>query len=575
MKVTIAKTAGFCMGVRRAVEMAFDSANTTSENICTYGPLIHNPQVLSLLEERGIFVIDEIPESGSGTVIIRAHGIPPQERQALKDAGFEVIDATCPRVIRVQSIISKHTRQGYASIIIGDREHPEVRGLLGYAGQNGHVVDTLDALGQLPAFEKAIVVAQTTQNTVFFDQARQWIQQHHPDYKIYNTICDSTEKRQAEVKTLSAAVDAVIVVGGYNSGNTQRLAEIAGETGKPALHVEKAEDIDVRVLAAAGRIGITAGASTPNWIIKQVYQDLETRLMQRGGRLRRWGFGVMRNLMMSNLYLAVGAGCLAFAGTWLQEVPVRLPYILMAILYVLSMHTVNNMLERHSDRYNDPFRADFYQKNGYGLSMLSAVACGGVMVTAWRLGPLFLVLLFCMSLLGVLYNLDVVTKDGRRIRPRLKDVPGSRTVLTALAWGIVAAFVPALSAKGHITLASALVFLWVSALVFVRTAYFDIIDMQGSRIAGRETIPILLGEKRTLSLLKAILVAMILLLPAAALLGILPASGILLAFCPASMLLFINGYERGVIFSAMRQGFAMESHFVLAGVIASLASRIW
>jgi len=575
MKVTIAKTAGFCMGVRRAVEMAFDAANTSSAPICTYGPLIHNPQVLASLEERGICAIDEIPCSGAGIVIIRAHGIPPGERNALKDVGFQVIDATCPRVIRVQSIISRHARRGFASIIVGDREHPEVTGLLGYAGENGYVADSLDALERLPVFENAIIVAQTTQNTEFFERVHHWARERHPHYLVFNTICDSTEKRQAEVKALAAAVDAVIVVGGYNSGNTRRLAEIAAGSGKSAFHVETADEIDVGKLAAVRHVGITAGASTPNWIIKQVYQDLESRLMQRNSLLRRCGFAWMRNLMMSNLYLALGAACLAFAGTWLQGLSVKPEYMLIAALYILSMHTVNNMLERHSDRYNDPLRANFYQKNRVFLWLLAAIAGTGALVTALGLGLLFLVLLTCMSVLGILYNLDMVTRNGGRIRPRLKDIPGSKTILTAMAWGIVTALFQPLHALDYIPAAGVLVFVWASALVFVRTAYFDIADMQGSRIMGRETIPILLGEKRTLQLLKGILIAMILVLPSAAMAGIIPSAGILMAICPAAMFLFFHRYEQGMLFSAMRQGFLMETHFILAGLLALLGMQLF
>src|SRR6056297_1318182 len=192
MKITIARTSGFCMGVRRAVEMALDASNKNQAPIYTYGPLIHNPQVLSILAEKGITVLEKIPESGEGIVIIRAHGVPPRERQALIDAGFQVIDATCPRVIKVQSIIVKHARDGYASIIIGDREHPEVKGLLGYAGEAGYTADSIDALDGLPDFEKAIVVAQTTQDIAFFDRVRDWARRKHPHYKIFSTICDST-----------------------------------------------------------------------------------------------------------------------------------------------------------------------------------------------------------------------------------------------------------------------------------------------------------------------------------------------------------------------------------------------
>jgi len=140
------------MGVRRAVELALDASNRTDDPICTYGPLIHNPQVLNILEEKGISVIRQIPETGFGTVLIRAHGVPPEDREKLSNAGFNVIDATCPKVIKVQSIIAKHSRQGYAVIIVGDRAHPEVIGLLGYAGENGYVAENMDVLKALPKF---------------------------------------------------------------------------------------------------------------------------------------------------------------------------------------------------------------------------------------------------------------------------------------------------------------------------------------------------------------------------------------------------------------------------------------
>ncbi|MDA8403118.1 MAG: 4-hydroxy-3-methylbut-2-enyl diphosphate reductase, partial [Desulfobacteraceae bacterium] len=211
MKITIAKTAGFCMGVRRAVELALDASNRTIDPIYTYGPLIHNPQVLDILEEKGISVLSRIPEKGSGTVLIRAHGVPPGDQDALKKAGFTLLDATCPKVIKVQAIIAKHARQGEAVIIVGDRTHPEVIGLLGYAGDRGHVAETLSDLESLPAFDHAIIVAQTTQNNDFFAAVMDWAKTAHPHYRVFNTICDSTESRQQDVKNLASRVDAEVV----------------------------------------------------------------------------------------------------------------------------------------------------------------------------------------------------------------------------------------------------------------------------------------------------------------------------------------------------------------------------
>lgn len=557
------------MGVRRAVDLAFDAANQHAGPIYTYGPLIHNPQVLAILEQRHISVLDAIPEAGNGTAIIRAHGVPPEEKKALKRAGFNVIDATCPRVIRVQSIIAKHAGKGYAVIIVGDREHPEVRGLLGYAGNHGHVIDSIEELRALPSFEKAIIVAQTTQNTAFFQEVCSWASRTHPGYLVFNTICDSTEKRQNEVQALAREVDAVVVVGGYNSGNTRRLAEIAGRCGKKALHVETADELSVPELTGCRSIGITAGASTPNWIIRQVVQSLDRRLTGKNSTVRRFAHMLVRSLMLSNLYLALGASGLAAAGTWMQDVSLKPHYLGIAGLYTLSMHTLHHMLDRMADRYNDPDRARFYQENRYALTALAIAAGLGGLGIAWMLGRIIFVLLLCMYLLGIVYNLEIEGKgQGLERISVFKRIPGSKTVLVTLAWGMAAALVPALDAVGYFSAASVMAFVWIAALVFVRTAFFDISDMQGSRIVGRETIPILLGERRTMNLLKIILAVLVLFLPAGAGAGVVPFSASLLSLCPAAMLGFLLIHERTGRFMGVMQGFVMESHFVLAGLLA-------
>lgn len=274
MKLIVARTAGFCMGVRRAVEMTLEAVDSCEKPICTFGPLIHNPQVLNLLSQKGISVIETVPPRGHGTVLLRAHGVPPRVKAALVTAGFRVVDATCPRVIKVQTIIRRHAADGYGTIIIGDRNHPEVVGLLGYAGARGCVVGSVKELAALPRFTKAIVVAQTTQNTAFYREVKDWVRRNCPHYQVFDTICDSTEKRQTEVKQLADAVDAVVVVGGHNSGNTNRLAEIARKAGKPTQQVETEAELDCQVLAAARSVAVCAGASTPDWMIRRVIQVL-------------------------------------------------------------------------------------------------------------------------------------------------------------------------------------------------------------------------------------------------------------------------------------------------------------
>jgi (E)-4-hydroxy-3-methyl-but-2-enyl pyrophosphate reductase len=574
MKITIAKTSGFCMGVRRAVEMVLDSPGKHRKPIFTFGPLIHNPQVLDLLAEKGISIIREVPEKGEGTVIIRAHGVPPGIKKDLAKAGFSVVDGTCPRVIRVQTIISKHSRKGYATIIVGDRDHPEVIGLLGYAGHSGCVVGAYEELKTLPTFEKAIIVAQTTQNTEFFDSVRKWAEIHHPHYLVFNTICDSTSKRQAEVHTMAQNVDAVVVVGGKESGNTQRLAEIADSCGKPTYHVETEAELDKNALARARRIGITAGASTPNWVINRVFRTIEKIPHSARGGWRQWLlFEFQRSLLLTNIYVALGAGCLTYACTRLIGIHELSPHVLISVLYVFSMHLLNNLIGRKADWYNDPGRALFYTRHKTLLGILAVVAGGTGILVASTMGTTPLLVLLMMSLMGLSYSIRWIPKSlfSGRYR-RIKDIPGAKTVLISLAWGVVTVLFPALATKHGIYLTDAVVFGWSVGIVFARTAFFDILDMQGDRIVGKETIPLLLGEGKTRQWLKSLLIGLTAVFWIASALEITPTLAVGLTFCPIFLLMILFAHEKGDLLPGIRLEFLIESHLIAAGIITFLWS---
>jgi (E)-4-hydroxy-3-methyl-but-2-enyl pyrophosphate reductase len=568
MKICIAKTAGFCMGVRRAVDVALDAANKDRGPIYTYGPLIHNPQVLDLLKEKGAIELDAIPEKGSGIVIVRAHGVPPEAKEALKAAGFTVVDATCPRVIKVQTIIAKHAKLGYATIIIGDQNHPEVVGLQGYAGKPGYVAGTLAELAALPPFENAIIVAQTTQSITVLDSVKAWAAQHHPHYLVFDTICDSTQKRQDEIRNLAKTVDAVVVVGGRDSGNTRRLAQLAQEAGVPAYHVETEAELDGEALSSIKSIAITAGASTPNWVTKKVFRYLET--LPKPGRGGLWNRVAMlqRTLLLTTIYVAAGAGCLCYACNRLQGIEKQFPYILIALLYVLSMHLLNNLTGRKIDRYKDPDRALFYSTHKTLLTLLALSAGATGLLTAATVGWAPFLMLSAMSITGLLYNTRLVPKGLMNIKYRgLRDIPGSKTVLITIAWGVVTAVFPSLAETGRVSLQTLLIFLWAAGMVFVRTAFFDILDIQGDRIVGKETIPVLLGEDRTRLLLKATLIFLFIMLQVSAALQIVSPLGFALAVCPVFLFIVLMRHEGGKMLPGVRLEFLVESHFVLAGGI--------
>jgi len=205
------------MGVRRAVETTLDVIQKEGTGVSTYGPLIHNPQVLNLLEERGVKILQDIPEKESGTVIIRAHGVPPVHKEKLQLTGATVKDATCPHVVKVQVVIKKYLKHGYATIIIGDRNHAEVEGLMGFAGSLGKVVSNREDVQSLQLHVPYIIVSQTTQDETSFEELSSLILERFPGGKVFNTICDATHKRQEEVRSLCNDVDAMVVVGGLGS----------------------------------------------------------------------------------------------------------------------------------------------------------------------------------------------------------------------------------------------------------------------------------------------------------------------------------------------------------------------
>ena len=557
------------MGVRRAVDTVLDASNGQARPICTYGPLIHNPQVLDLLKEKGIPAIDDIPEQGEGTVVIRAHGVPPEAKTALKVAGFSVIDSTCPRVIKVQRIIHRHTKKGHHAIIIGDRDHPEVIGLNGYAYGLGHIVETLEEAMALPAFEEAIIVAQTTQSVQFYEEIKVWATQAHPHYLSFDTICDSTEKRQADILAIAKTVDAVVVVGGKNSGNTQRLAELARQSGKLTFHIEDTDELDLSQLKNLKSVAITAGASTPNWIINKVFRTIES-----GTASEKTLFGIPMSalkmaLLRSNAYLALGAASLSYACSVLQGIDNWLIPAAVAMLYVLSMHIFNHLTAISSDRYNDPERADFYDRNKWILAGFAFAGGGLGLLLAYSQGLFPFLVLLVMSLAGLSYNAPVIPRRFMDGKYRcLRDIPGSKTILITAAWGTVTAFLPALTSNHGFALSTLPALVLAAGMVFSRTVFFDILDMQGDRIVGQETFPILLGDKKTMRSLKNLLVALALMLPLSSVLGIFSGLGLVLWICPAVLYALLIAYQKRFVLAGVHLEFLIESHLVLSGVLA-------
>ncbi len=268
VKIKTAKTAGFCFGVRRAIELA-EKTVRGKEKIYTLGPIIHNPQEINRLSTLGIKAVERPRGLKNETIIVRTHGIPAGLNEKLKQNCLTVVDATCPFVKRAQEIVKRLFAKGSQVIIVGDKTHPEVVGLVSYAKGNCRVVEKKTDLKKISLAAQVGVVCQTTQSPENFKEIMAEIRRRRPLAEAHNTICRATEDRQSDVRRLAKTVDVMIVVGGKNSGNTQRLAEIAREY-VPTHHIETAAELKTAWLKNAIITGITAGASTPDWIIKDV-----------------------------------------------------------------------------------------------------------------------------------------------------------------------------------------------------------------------------------------------------------------------------------------------------------------
>ena len=572
MEVKLAKTAGFCMGVRRALERVLAEANRRKGPIYTYGPLIHNEQVMKLLETKGVTVLGGVKGIKEGTLVIRAHGIPPSERKLLKSSGLKLIDATCPRVARVQALIRYHAGKGYLAVIVGERDHAEVIGLKGHGNGMAHVVGIAEEVERLPQAEKVIVVAQTTQERDRFESVVRAVQNRFPGALIFDTICDATRSRQDEVRALAPHVDAIVVVGGYHSGNTRRLAQVAQATGLPVFHVETEEELERERLSAMEVVGVTAGASTPNWMIRKVVQKIESVRTRKERRMGRWMRHVFKFLFQSNLIVAAGAFCLCHGAVLLSGRRPGLLHPALAFFYVYAVHVMNRLLDKGASTYNDPERAHFYIRRRPALIVSAVLSIMAALFLAGSIGLGASIAVAGLILLGALYSLPIVPQSRRHLwrYSKIKDIPGSKTLSQALAWGAVIALLPLIEPYPPLWSASLTAFIFVFSVVYVRSALFDIFQVQGDLIVGAETLPITLGEKRTLLLLKGVIAGGAVILSASALSGVAGPFAYLLPLCYATLALCLITYEKQWLHPGTPLEALVEGNLFLAGLLGLL-----
>ena len=274
LKVVVSEGVGFCSGVKRALKMAVDSAGRSSSAVYSLGPLIHNPQVVERLKRKGIRPLSRL-RNGDGTLVIRSHGISPKEVENAKRMGYDVIDATCPFVRKAQENARRIAGMGYRLVVVGERKHPEVKGILGHVDSRAVVVENQKQAKALKLGQRVGIIAQTTVPIDTFSSIVCEIARKAKEILVINTICSETARRQDKARALAATVDAVLVVGGRNSANTSRLATLCSSMCPKTYHIETAEEILPRWFRAGATVGVVAGASTPKWLVDDIVARLE------------------------------------------------------------------------------------------------------------------------------------------------------------------------------------------------------------------------------------------------------------------------------------------------------------
>jgi len=495
MKVKLARTAGFCFGVKRAVEMVLRTAGSTKGPVFTWGPLIHNPQTVDFLKQQGVDYVDNFSNiADESTVVIRSHGVPPDIRKRIKESGARICDATCPRVGRVQALIKNNANSGKQIIIVGNPEHAEVKGLKGYAPDNAIVINSIQQIAQLPELKDIVVIGQTTLKRELYMNLAEAVKERFPRTEIIDTLCDSTTQRQEEIKELSRDVDAIVVVGGKNSSNTGQLYKTAQATGLPSFWVETAEELNSKDFQGMTQVALTAGASTPHWIVARVIEKLEIIgekhiPLWRKPRIKDFGYAFIQGNCLTGLSAAfLSIIPYIFAGS-----EINLFLCIAAGLFIFSMHTLYDLVDWQGLALMDPSKIRFFMYNSKALSIASALGLLLALVLSFISGiyPFIMILLAVIvaGTFGFFYQLGL---GGFIIWRR---IPYSKDLLHMAGWVFATGFLQLLVIP--IDLAHAIyIILFILSIALIRAVILSISDLETDRVLERNSFSTKLGENR-------------------------------------------------------------------------------
>jgi len=500
MKIEMAKNSGFCMGVRKAIIKIVDELNTSEEKIYMYGPLIHNPQTIEVLKNRGLITINSLDELNNKQIAIRTHGIPVEENKKIRNNALRTINLTCSRVARVQSIIKKYSGDGFYTIIIGDKDHAEVIGLQSYALSGVHVVSRINDIDDIPAAEKYIIVSQTTHERNQFDQLVLEISKKFKNIFVIDTICDSTKLRQDDVKNgIKKGIDTLVVVGGKNSANTSRLVKIGIDNGIKTLHIETDTELKREDFAGSNYVLVTAGASTPGWIINNVLEKLYIIKNESSNFVIKSFKYYIELLIRSNIVSSVASLFMVLLAQLYADIALNIQYGIISALYIFVMYSVNNYLDRSFLIKSNSYKYKIYDKYGLHLLIASIISLIISLYLAFEISPYLMLVLMVPYIFGLMYSTPTVKKIVKGINLNIFKKIYNTKVITGLGWLVAVILIPYYGHKvpGEIYLSAGLFFFM---FVFLRHLIIDFVAFQGDLILGRDTLPTWLGVKNVITM---------------------------------------------------------------------------
>ncbi|MBW5378659.1 4-hydroxy-3-methylbut-2-enyl diphosphate reductase, partial [Brachyspira pilosicoli] len=495
MKVEIGKFAGFCDGVKYAVEKTFSQASKSNEEIYVDGHLIHNPQTLDMLEKTGVKTYEDTEDDMSvlddKTVIIRAHGISPERREALSSHAKKIVNLTCKYVAKIQALVKKHSSLGYRVIVIGNPTHPEIIGVCGFA-QDVYVVYKDEDIEKLPEDDKkTLIVAQTTLQKETFNKFVSQIQDKYKNSEliIKNTICEATEQRQNEILDIAKRNDVVLVIGGSESSNTRNLYKIASSI-KPSFYVEFKEDLEKIDLTPYKNVGIMAGASTPDWLIEDIAQTIKDNY---SSSFYRGINKVFDFLNYGYIFFSFGAFLMSYAIYDILNKPFQYRIGVIVALYYLFM-SLGNGYSNYTIKISDKRRYLFYQKYKPAFLTIIVVSALIMFYLAYNVDIGILMLTILSTLLGTAYNISFEKNDRFNhsffFRLFKKLVPFKAIIISIAVTTLLNGSI--LLLNRNILKENTLSYLFSVSIVFIfmfiRQALIEIKFSQSDKIAGAVTL---------------------------------------------------------------------------------------